>query len=269
MKIVDRIFAFLFNFCLLFAVAVGAVFAIASSPAYYYEQFKKTGVYATVDENGVEKPKRIHYIGGSATQSATFTDEQLNEIIQHIIDYLFTDKESFALKMDNVQLNGRLKDDVNIFGEVAVVHMQDVKTLLQTLGTIALICGISAVGILAYFIVRAVKRQGGVLLKSTLIFYGSFVGIIGVFCLVTLIQLLSKGFEMEAYLTMLWRNFHFIIFSDPAKATGSFFDDTLTMILTLDLFMAAVVRVLLIIAVFVVGWCVVAYFLDRRVKRSN
>jgi hypothetical protein len=267
MKILNGILAFLFNLCLLLAVAVGSVFAIASSPAYYYEQFEKTGVYATVDENGVKTPKRIRYIGGDSTQYATFSDEQLNEIIDHIINYLFTDEESFKLEMDNVNLNGRLTDDVNIFGEVAVVHMEDVKVLLQTLGTIALICGISAVGILAYFIVMAVKGKGGSLLKSTLIFYGSFAGLVVAFCLFTLIELLIMGLGMEYYLSLIWHNFHFIIFPDPAKAMGSFFNDTLTMILTLDLFMDAVVRVLLIIAASVVAWGVGARFLDRRVKR--
>ena len=267
MKILDRVLGFLFNLCLLLSVAVGSVFAIASSPAYYYEQFEKTGVYASVNESGVEIPKRIRYIGGDSTKYAYFSDEQLNEIIDHIINYLFTDEESFELEMDNVNLNGKVTDDVNIFGEVAVSHMEDVKVLLQKLGTIALICGISAVGMLAYFIVRAVKGHGGALLKTTLIFYGSFVGLIAIFCLVTLIQLLISGLGIEYYLSLIWHNFHFIIFPDPAKAMGSFFNDTLTMILTLDLFMDAVVRVLLIIGASVVGWSVGAYFLDKRVKR--
>ena len=269
MKIVDGILAFLFNLCLLLAVAVGSVFAIASSPAYYYEQFEATGVYATVDENGVETPKVIRYIGGNSSHSATFTDEQLNEIIDHIITYLFTDAESFELVMDNVCLNGKLTDNVNIFGEIAVVHMEDVKGLLQILGTIALVCGISGALMLVYFIVRAIKGHGGFLFKVMLIFYGTFVGLIGIFCLGSLIELRSMGLGMEYYLSMIWRNFHFIIFPDPEQAMGSFFNDTLTMILSLDLFMAAVVRVLLIIAASVVAWGVSSFLLDRRVKRMQ
>ena len=96
-----------------------------------------------MDKNGEKKPNVIRYIGGDSTQYAAFSDEQLNEIIDHIINYLFP---------------------------------------------------------------------------------------------------------------------------DPAKATGSFFNDTLTMILTLDLFMDAVVRVLLIIGASVVAWGVGAWLLDRRVK---
>ena len=275
MKILDRVLALLFNACLLFSVAVGSVFAIASSPQYYYDQFEATGVYATVNEEGEEVPKIIPYIGGDNKTFACFTDEQLNELIDHIIGYLFTDMESFALVMDDVTLytaNNPVwtkTDGVNIFSDVAVSHMADVKGLLQTLGTVALVMGIAGACMLAYFIVRAVKGQGGVLFKYTLIFYGTFVGLIGAFCLFTCIQMRVEEIPMEYYLDMIWRNFHFIIFPNPEQATGSFFNDTLTMILSLDLFMAAVVEVLVIIGISVVAWAVLAKILDRRVKKLN
>lgn len=275
MKILDRVLALLFNACLLFSVAVGSVFAIASSPQYYYDQFEATGVYATVNEEGEENPKIIPYIGGDNKTFACFTDEQLNELIDHIIGYLFTDMESFALVMDDVTLytaNNPVwtkTDGVNIFSDVAVSHMADVKGLLQTLGTVALVMGIAGACMLAYFIVRAVKGQGGVLFKYTLIFYGTFVGLIGAFCLFTCIQMRVEEIPMEYYLDMIWRNFHFIIFPNPEQATGSFFNDTLTMILSLDLFMAAVVEVLVIIGISVVAWAVLAKILDRRVKKMN
>lgn len=275
MKILDRVLALLFNACLLFFVAVGSVFAIASSPQYYYDQFEATGVYATVNEEGEEVPKIIPYIGGDNKTFACFTDEQLNELIDHIIGYLFTDMESFALVMDDVTLytaNNPVwtkTDGVNIFSDVAVSHMADVKGLLQTLGTVALVMGIAGACMLAYFIVRAVKGQGGVLFKYTLIFYGTFVGLIGAFCLFTCIQMRVEEIPMEYYLDMIWRNFHFIIFPNPEQATGSFFNDTLTMILSLDLFMAAVVEVLVIIGISVVAWAILAKILDRRVKKMN
>lgn len=275
MKILDRVLALLFNACLLFSVAVGSVFAIASSPQYYYDQFEATGVYATVNEEGEEVPKIIPYIGGDNKTFACFTDEQLNELIDHIIGYLFTDMESFALVMDDVTLytaNNSVwtkTDGVNIFSDVAVSHMADVKGLLQTLGTVALVMGIAGACMLAYFIVRAVKGQGGVLFKYTLIFYGTFVGLIGAFCLFTCIQMRVEEIPMEYYLDMIWRNFHFIIFPNPEQATGSFFNDTLTMILSLDLFMAAVVEVLVIIGISVVAWAILAKILDRRVKKMN
>ena len=275
MKILDRVLALLFNACLLFSVAVGSVFAIASSPQYYYDQFEATGVYATVNEEGEEVPKIIPYIGGDNKTFACFTDEQLNELIDHIIGYLFTDMESFALVMDDVTVltssnqRGEQRDGVNIFGDVAVSHMADVKGLLQTLGTVALVMGIAGACMLAYFIVRAVKGQGGVLFKYTLIFYGTFVGLIGAFCLFTCIQMRVEEIPMEYYLDMIWRNFHFIIFPNPEQATGSFFNDTLTMILSLDLFMAAVVEVLVIIGISVVAWAVLAKILDRRVKKMR
>ena len=267
MKIIDGILAFILNLCLLFATAVGAVFAIASSPAYYYQQFEATGIYAQVDENGETTPKTIYYIGGDSAKYAHFTDEQLNVLIDHIIEYLFTDKDSFELVMDDVLLNGVETDDVSVFGEIAVVHMKDVKGLLQTLGWVATLMGVAGAAILFYFVFRARKGKGGKLLKSTLIFYGAFVGLIAAFCLFTLVQTLAMGVELQYYLTMIWRNFHYIIFPDPEQAMGSFFNDTLTMILTLDLFMAAVVQVLVTIACAVASWLVLAWGLDRRVKR--
>ncbi len=266
MKIVNGILAFIFNLCLLFSVAVGSVFAIASSPNYYYEQFEKTGVYAQVDENGVEKRKVIRYVGGDKNNIATFSDEQLNVIIDHIIEYLFTDMESFELVMDDVDLNDEVTDNVTIFGEIAVTHMEDVKGLLRTLGIVAIVMGVTAGGLLVYFIISAIKGKGGNLFKWTLIFYGSFVGLIVVFCLFTLIENLVLGIDLAYYVALLWRNFHFIIFPNPEQAMGSFFNDTLTMILSLDLFMAAVVQVLVILACSVAAWMTLAKILDKRAK---
>ncbi len=273
MKIVDRILALLFNACLLLAVAVGSVFAIASSPQYYYDQFEATGIYSTVNEKGEEMRKIIPYVGGDEKVFACFTDDQLNQLIDHIINYLFTDMDSFVLVMDDVTIltletpYGEQTDGVNIFGDVAVAHMEDVKGLLQTLGGVALGCGIAGALMLAYFIIRAVRGKGGILFKYTLIFYGVFVGLIAAFCLFTLGQMLVEGLGMEYFTRIAWRNFHFIIFPDPEQAMGSFFNDTLTMILSLDLFMAAVVEVLLIIAASVIVWAVAAKLLDKRVKK--
>ena len=42
-------------------------------------------------------------IGGNAAIRAAFTNEQLNEIANHIIDYLFTDMDSFALTLDELK----------------------------------------------------------------------------------------------------------------------------------------------------------------------
>ena len=268
-KILNCILAFLFNLCLLLSVAVGSVFVIASTPAYYYAQFEVTGVYAQVNEQGEKVPNVIRFIDGDSGKVARFTDEQLNELVDHIIRYLFTEEESFKLVMDDVNINGVQRDGVSIFGEVAVVHMEDVKVLLGTLGTVAVVCAVVGTLILVYFGLSAWKGKGGKLFKHTLLFYGTFVGLIVGFCLFTLVQTLSMGIDLQYYLTMIWRNFHFIIFPDPEQAMGSFFNDTLTMILTLDLFMAAVVYVLLIIAGAVGLWLVGAWLCDRRVKRLN
>lgn len=130
MKFFDRLTIVLFNICLLAVAIIFPALKIASTPAYYHAQFEKNGIYAQVDENGTERRTTIRYIGGNTDDRATFSDAQLNEMIDHIVDYLFTDKASFALVMDGVMLNGALTDNVNIFGETAVTHMQDVKNLM-------------------------------------------------------------------------------------------------------------------------------------------
>lgn len=266
MKVLDRIFVVLFNFCLLFATAVISVFAIASSPAYYHKQFEKTGIYSTTKEDGTVVASVIPYINGDKTKRAVFTDEQLDEIINHIVSYLFSDQESFELVMDNVKLNGVMTDDVSIFGEIAVEHMEDVKVLLIILGVLAIVAGVSAVAMLTYFIKRSAKGGCGILLKGTLAFYGVFVWLIVAFCAWTLFDLLLQGLPFEDYLRLIWRNFHYIIFPSPEKFAGSFFNDTLTVILTLDLFMAAVVQVLFTILIAVMVWIIVAGLLDRKAR---
>lgn len=269
MKILDRILALLFSACLLLSVGIGSAIAIASTPAYYHWQFEATGMYATKDENGVETPNYVPCINGNEELYGQFTNEQLNEIVDHIICYLFTDTESFALVMDDVRINGVMMDDVSVFGDTAVKHMSDVKILLRDLSLVAVICGGFCLLALIYFIFRARRGQGGVLFKYSLIFYGVFIGSLVAFCLYTLAQVFFYQLGMEYYTYLLWMNFHFLIFPDPSKAVGSFFNDTLTMLLSLDLFMCAIVIVLGLLVLFTIGWLVFARRLDRCVQATQ
>lgn len=255
--------------CLLLSVGIGAAITIASTPAYYHWQFEATGIYASLDENGEEIPQYIPYIGGDEKKFASFTNAQLDELVDHIVKYLFTDKESFALEMDDVVINGVMQDDVNIFSETAVSHMVDVKVLLKNLSIVGIVCGIFAALFLLYFIVGAIQGKGGKLLKTTLLFYGSFFAILLIICVGTLIETLNLGVGLEYFTYVLWINFHFLIFPDSTQAMGSFFNDTLTMILSLDLFMMAVVIVLSVIVGTLLIWGVLARGLDARVKRMQ
>lgn len=272
MKILDRALIVLFNFCLLLVTIILSAVCVAGSENFYHRQFEKTGVYAQI-ENGAEYRLKIHYVnGGDYTDWATFSDEQLDEIVEHIISYLFTDQESFKLVMDDVAYKGVETDGVSVFGDISVGHMVDVKELFQFFIGLAWGLGISLLAIIGYFIWRR-KEVKKLFLKYTLIFYGIFVGLIGIFCGWALIDVLRNDWGMENYTRVLWANFHHLIFPFQAdKFAGSFFADPLTEILTLDLFMGAVVTVLIVVAIVLLAWFVFSFccwFFEKKNRKKS
>ncbi len=271
MKHINRLLIILFNMCLLIVTIMIPALTIAATPEYYYDQFEKNGIYAEIDENGNERRRILWFTGGKEDAYATFSDEQLNVMINHIVDYLFTDQESFALQMDQVKLNGKMTDDVEIFGEIAVGHMVDVKNLMKVCKAVAIVSAVAVVAIGIYFGFRLKRGEGGELLKYSLIFYGVFFGLMLVFCLWSLIVLLTKEeFSIFGFTRELWANFHHLIFPfQPEKFANSFFNDTLTVILTLDLFMSAVYIVLGIVVGVLLVWLLIAGFLDAKIKKKE
>lgn len=261
----DRAAIILISLLILLLSAVIPALSLASSPAFYHRQFERTGLYATVDAMGHTEYHPIHYIGGEYGRTATFTDAQLDEIADHIIDFCFGDKESFALTMDGVTINGVKEDGVQIFGEEAIVHMADVKALF-TLGTVFCYVGsFVLIGLIVYVIWHryAVRR---LLLRYTLGFYLSLLSIAGLFLLVTWIfKEPHRSFTNE-----LWRNLHLLFFAfQPEKIEGSFFSDTLTQILTLDLFMSAVITVVLIILGALALWFFTIFVLRYKTRSES
>ena len=271
MKIVDRAVILLFNVCLLLLTIIVSAVCVAGAQSFYSKQFEKTGIYAKV-ENGEEYRLQIHYVsGGDYSDWATFSNEQLDKIAEHIISYLFTDQESFELIMDDVLYKGIEVDGVSVFGETSVKHMVDVKELFQFFIGLAWALGILTTGMIGYMVWRRreVKR---LLLKYTLIFYGVFVGLIGIFCGWALMDTIRQDMGMSDYTRILWANFHHLIFPFQAdKFAGSFFADPLTEILTLDLFMGAVVTVLIVLAVVLTAWFVFAFccWILEKKKKSD
>lgn len=254
MKILDRILIVVFNFCLLMVTIILSAVCVAGSSGFYSRQFENTQLYSKV-ENGIEYRSVIRFIdGGSEADWATFSDEQLDQIAEHIISYLFTDQESFELIMDDVIYKGVKTDGVSIFGDVSVGHMVDVKELFQFFITLAWVLGGLALCIVGYGIWRR-KEMKGLLLKYTLVFYAIFIGLILLFCGWALVDTLRAGKEMAEYTRILWQNFHHLIFPFQAdKFAGSFFADPLTEILSLEFFMAAVVTVLVVVGIVLVAW---------------
>ncbi len=207
------------------------------------------------------------YIISAATDiKAQFLQgSSLTRIAEHTIEYLFGDKESFALTLDNVYMNdSEYRDGVNIFSDTAVLHMADVKLLMRTALVGAVICAVIAAALLVMFILRR-QRIGAIALKYTLIFYAAIFGFAFVFCLVTFI-----GSGANDFLFDLWGNIHYLLFPfQPEKIANSFFNDTLTEILNLDLFITAVVIVVSVVSVLLALWFMGAVLLRRASRKAK
>lgn len=258
MKVFDRAVIILINLAIIIAAAVGPALLLASSPSYYRTQFEKNGLYAEEDADGNLKPHPVYFVGGEYGKYAYFTDAQLNTIADHIIDFLFGDTESFELIMDGVNLNGETEDGVSVFGEEAVTHMDDVKSLMN-LGKWASILSILFLPFMILYVVLRKREIGKLAFKYTLLFFGALLLLLGGLCAVSLIN--SHGDFFSAF----WQYAHYLFFPfNPEKVQGSFFNDTLTMILTLDLFMDAVVIVLSTLTAALAAWFVGVIELYRK-----
>lgn len=256
MKVLDKILIVIFNICLLLvAIWISAV-PIAKSKSYYENQFEKNGIYSYIDEEGNQIQKRFRYIGGTRGSRTYFTDQQLDVIIEHIIDYLFKGKDSFDLRMDDVLIDGKYLDDVKVFGDVAITHMEDVKVLFTVYRIVSGVALVLMIAIFVY-ILKRLKEIKKSLLSVTLIFYGTIFLLIGLFLVIVLINMKKEGipFEMDWFLDTLWRDIHKILFMfQPEKVEGSFFNDILTEVLTLDLFITAVIIVVVVLISLLTIW---------------
>ncbi len=269
MKLLDRAAVILINLSLFVVFIIAPALITASNPDYYSAEFEKNGLYERIGDDGEAERTNIRYVGGSVRNTAQFTDEQLDMLSSHIINYLFGDGESFALQMDGVILNGELTDGVSIFGDAAVSHMADVKELMQTAKWAAILLGVLLIGLIVY----AVKRRrslGKIALKYTLIFYAVLLFLIILFLVITLIsywELVSAN--PVWYLDALWSNVHHLLFPfQPEKYEGSFFNDTLTQILTLELFLDAMIIVFVTLAAALAAWLVSASLMRRYANKS-
>lgn len=251
----------LFNVCLLWlAIAIPALI-MASSPTFYYSQFEECGLYEERDEYGAASRHIIPYIGGDQGTQATFSDGQLNEIADHIVNYLFTDMPSFELRMDNVYLLGHGETDgVSLFGPEAVSHMADVKGLIGFSIGASISAGVILVGLIILFILKR-RVFWGRLFRVSARFYIALLLFAGIFCLWSYIG----ASEETPFLLNLWGNMHFIIFAfQPSKYSGSFLLDTLTYVLTLEFFMNAVITIFAVLLITVAIWLVTAKILEKK-----
>jgi len=266
MKNLYKFLVLLFNLCLLLSAIILPALTLAASPAYYKAEFEKNDIYAYKDEDGNTVERTLYFVDGERNKYADLTDEQLDLLITHITEYLFTDKDSFKLEMDGVMLNGELSDGVSIFGKNAVTHMADVKNLMQGALIFGIICAAVAVGLLIFFIIKK-KEVGEYIFKYSIIFFVSLITLALIFCLLTYLQL-GTGSVNEFYY-QLWCNIHYLLFPfQPDKIASSSFNDVLTQILSLELFLDAIIIILSIVAILFTAWFVFAFITKKRAFRS-
>lgn len=254
----------LFNLCLILLALIIPALCFVSSESFYRATLNSCGMYAKIDPDGTEHRRIIYYVGGDRECAATISNEGIDTVVSHIVDYLSGDKESFELTLDGVYVIGEgIVDGVSLFGEKAISHMEDVKELIAAAKWVVGICSLTLLGLIAYFILKREKMKK-LLFKYSLTFYGVLLFAIALFLLVTLItSTKSVPFPLR-----LWKNLHFIIFPfQPGKVRDSELSDALTSILTTSFFMTAVIYVLAFAALAVLCWLFVSYRLA--VRKSN
>ena len=259
MKLLDRIMILLLNLALLFSAILVPALALAESPAYYRRAFARTGLYERIGEDGMAYRTVTYFINGDPEVYALLSDEQLDEIALHIVSYVKGDVEAFELYMDRVYLNDGYANNVRIFGDTAISHMADVRVLVKAAEVAAaILCAMIPI-LLAYVIVRR-RTVGRFVLRYTLVFYLALLSLAALFILLTA---LFNGGELP-FVQALWRNIHYLFFPfQPEKVAGSFFDDALTYILRIDLFMGAVYTVLGILIAALSLFALLAVWLRR------
>ena len=264
MKLFDRIMILLLNLALLFSAILIPALSFAQSDAYYRRSFARTGLYERIGEDGKRYRSVIYCINGDPETYALLTNDQLNTVARHIVSYVRGDTEDFALYMDRVYLNDGYADNVRIFGDKAIAHMADVRSLINVAKVAAtVLCALLPL-LLTYVILRR-RTLGRLIWRYTVFFYLGLASVALIFVLLTAI---SDGGEF-GLVRALWRNVHYLFFPfQPEKVAGSFFNDALTYILRLDLFMGAVYAILGILAATLLLFALLAAWLKRCAKEQ-
>lgn len=257
MKLLDRIAVILFTICLIIASVLIPITVISTRDTYYRNQLKKCGIYPEENKSTV-----IRYISGDRAKSAAFTPEQFDEIISHITSFLANKKQSFALKMNGINVNGEFVDKVDIFGEEAITHMNDIRPVFSVVKSVLTACVISLI-ICGFYMFSRKNDVRKIIYKYTL---RVVVGIFAAFALffggVFIKHLINGG---GSYFDTLWSDMHHIFFPLASdKFQGSFFNDTLTYILTLDFFMNTVYAVVINIFALTAAWLFSAKLISKR-----
>ena len=263
MKALNKLSVILFTLCLiLLSISLPTLF-ISTSKSYYKNQFILCESYPTENEY-----LYVRYIGGDRNSVARFTHTQIDTIIEHITDFLSDKKENFALQMDNVVFNGKETNNVDIFSTESVTHMLDVKILFKNVKNITTI--ISFIFILSgvYILYNRKEIKNFIFNYSLYTFFG-LISVIVIFLLFVIFKIGLSNLSADLFFSTLWEYMHYIFFPfSPDKFTGSFFNDTLTMLLNIDFFMNTVKTVVLFISSFIILWLITTFLLQKLISKK-
>ncbi|MBR5322436.1 MAG: DUF1461 domain-containing protein [Clostridia bacterium] len=257
MKWLDKTAVILFTVCLFLSSALIPITFISTSTTFYRTQLKACGIYPIENKSTV-----IRYIGGNRDMSAAFTSEQFDEIIAHITDFMANKKQNFALQMDGINLNGEIVGSVNIFGNEAITHMNDVKTVFATAKSALVACVISLI-VCAFYMFSRKSYIKKIIYKLSLGVTTSIFTIFALFFGGSFIKHLING--SGSFSDTLWFDMHHIFFPlSPEKFQASSFNDTLTYILTLDFFMNTVIVVTVCIISLTAIWLFFSKLISKK-----
>ena len=150
-----------------------------------------------------------------------------------------------------------------------MLHMADVKALMRGALIGDIICALLLILSLVY-IIRRRNEVGRVALRYTVIFLTVLLCLIILFLLLTFIGSYDIIVSHPSYfLDEVWTNMHHLLFPfNEEKFENSFFNDTLTQILTLELFMDAVTIVLVSLFTALFLWLGFAFLLRNKNRIS-
>ncbi|MBE6642268.1 MAG: DUF1461 domain-containing protein [Ruminococcaceae bacterium] len=262
MKITDRLSVMIFTCCVILLSVFIPMTSMVTNNDFYTERLADTELYPERGEYS-----EVYNIGGGSNKCAKLSQEQFDIIIEHITSYLSYMTEDFSLTLDNVLLNGKITNDVSIFGEDAVTHMADVRPLFRQCDILEKVCIVLAVLCLTYMIIRREHIQKTIF-SSALAPVLLLVGAATLFVVITAI--LHQFSDRADYFGTLWEYMHMIFFPfSPDKVNGSLFNDALTSILSLDFFLGVVTELVLYLVIITSLWLIVAFFISKKAKQKT
>ena len=297
MKILDRILILVFNLCLLLVSIWFILIPLIKSVDAYRFSFKLLDFYSSeYKENETLNSSKViydgkvyhkfNYVNGSSYDIEDYDkdeivkenvdlilkDSEIDIVINHIVDYLFGNLDSFEFILEGNEEEGVLLyypktkefievDKVSLFGEKAINHMIDVKETFINFQIICVVAFVFGLGILAYLLLR-IGQLRHIIFEYTMFFYAGLFTLLSILCMIILVNVIVKtqgqAPNMNDIMVICWENLHYLFFPfQPDKFDGSYLADLLPEILDVKLFIGFTCVVLMLTLIVELIWLVI------------